>query len=76
MMDLWDVQHGKIYRSMIKLQNIGGREYIFDRYKRNVESAMNKDYRQKFEENLRFGIEYSKITFQIEYFLCKLNISH
>lgn len=32
---------------MIKLQNIGGKEYIFDKYKRNMESAMNNDYWQK-----------------------------
>lgn len=61
---------------MIKLQNIGRKEYIFDRCKRNMENAMKSDYREKCTiENLRFDIEYSKVMFQIKYFLCKLNIT-
>lgn len=43
---------------MIKLQNIGEKEYIFDRYRKKcVKRAMNNDYWENFEENLRFGIE-------------------
>lgn len=34
--------------SMFKLQNIGGKEYIFDRYKEKcMKNAMNNDYREK-----------------------------
>lgn len=56
--------------SMIKLQNIGGQEYIFDRYREKcVKSAMNNDYWEKFEENLRFGIEYIiKLCFRLNIF--------
>lgn len=55
---------------MIKLQNIGGKEYIFDRHRKKcVKRAMNNDYWEKSEENLRFGIEYIiKLCFRLNIF--------